>query len=801
MIAKYDIDPDDFYFASTLNAAAIGALPEEVNGKNRLESEKKLKSNLYLCIGDEAQRIFKARKPTVNIKTERYLRVLDEMQNVFQRERNVTHERGLFYGRKQRENETFEKFHAELSALAGRCDFANAAEIRDIFIMNMRESDCQRELSRSTKLPEEVYRIALSDERGERAYKSYTGKPASTAPAISIKQEPVSNIRRGQRFFRGRGRGGRGGYTKGSSSSGGSGNNRRCYNCDAPNFTLDHIASCPARRATWNSCRKLGHFERTCRGVRKGTNHWRGRGQVGLVREENEHHQSTQNVNDLNEDPVSWVNQQGCEENESMTSGSDDYMVMSIRKKRNETELKLLGARVQVEVSGKKMWLWIDSGSPVTIFSINDLKVTLGKANIQLQPSKDEFLDYNNNRINILGKVTVMMSLNGWAAPAQVSVISGNHQSILGRDLMGTLGLELVQRRKVMGITGEGISQEEEKYDELQTYFCKLYPKLFTRIGQIRNAKVRAEFYDNLRPIQQKGRRVPISLQDKVDKEIHRLINEGHIVKLQECSEKYFVSPIVITVKKDGSIKIALESGELNKQVHKNKYQMPNIDELIDGVSQIIAEKKAGNVYFTTLDFTYAYGQVALEQKTSEQCNFSLVGGKSTGTYRFKNGFYGLTSMPAEFQKVIDNLLKEFPQANAFIDDILISSKGTKIEHIALVEKILKKLDISNVALKLRKCEFAKTECEWLGFRIGESGITPLVRKTQAIEDLKTPKSRKQLKSLMGSLHSLHKFLPKLAELSAPLRPLLSQNNDFVWTNVCENAFQHLKSLVKNIVE
>ena len=173
-----------------------------------------------------------------------------------------------------------------------------------------------------------------------------------------------------------------------------------------------------------------------------------------MFREENEHHQSTHNVNELNEDPVSWVNQQGCEENESMTSGSDDYMVLSIKRKKNETELKIPGARVQVEVSGKKMWLWIDSGSPVTIFSINDLKTTLGKPNIQLQPSKEEFLDYNNNRINILGKVTVMMSLNGWAAPAQVSVKSGNHQSILGRDLMGTLGLLLVQRKKVMGITG-----------------------------------------------------------------------------------------------------------------------------------------------------------------------------------------------------------------------------------------------------------------------------------------------------------------------------------------------------------
>ena len=165
MIAKFDIDPDDFYFARALNAAAIAALQEDVNRKNRLEAEKKLKSKLYLCIGDEAQRIFKARKSAVNFKTERYPRVLDEMQNVFKRERNVTHEKGLFYGRKQRENERFEKFHAELSALAGRCDFANAADnVRDIFIMSRRESDCQRELSRSTKLPEEVYRIALSYE-------------------------------------------------------------------------------------------------------------------------------------------------------------------------------------------------------------------------------------------------------------------------------------------------------------------------------------------------------------------------------------------------------------------------------------------------------------------------------------------------------------------------------------------------------------------------------------------------------------------------------------------------------------
>ena len=140
--------------------------------------------------------------------------------------------------------------------------------------MNMRESDCQGELSRSTKYPEEVYRVELSYERSEPAYKSYTGKPASSAPHMTIKQEPVSNIKRGQGYFINRGRGGREGYTLGANSAGTG--NRRCYNCDAPNFTLDHLANCPAKGVTCNAGRKVGHFERTCTGLRRGINHWRG---------------------------------------------------------------------------------------------------------------------------------------------------------------------------------------------------------------------------------------------------------------------------------------------------------------------------------------------------------------------------------------------------------------------------------------------------------------------------------------------------------------------------------------------
>ena len=58
---------------------------------------------------------------------------------------------------------------------------------------------------------------------------------------------------------------------------------------------------------------------------------------------------------------------------------------------------------------------------------------------------------------------------------------------------------------------------------------------------------------------------MPIHLQPKVKIKLEKLLNEGHIEKLTNCSDQFFISPIVITVKKDQSIKIALDSKILNK--------------------------------------------------------------------------------------------------------------------------------------------------------------------------------------------------------------------------------------------
>ena len=246
---------------------------------------------------------------------------------------------------------------------------------------------------------------------------------------------------------------------------------------------------------------------------------------------------------------------------------------------------------------------------------------------------------------------------------------------------------------------------------------------------------------------------MPIHLQPKMKTEIEKLLNEGIIETLTNCSDQFFISPIVITVKKDQSIKIELDSKIPNKPIHKNKYQMPNIDSLIQTISQTLSTAPQETAYFTTLDLQYAYSQLNLHSDTARHCNFNLVSGYMTGTNRFKTGFYGLTDMPAEFQKAIDCILAGLDNTFCFLDDILIVSRGGIEKDLDLVRKSLIKLDQENLRINLAKCHFVKDKIQWLGHYITQTGITPLSNKTDAIGKLSAPANLKKLRSFMGSVH------------------------------------------------
>ena len=71
VIAKHSFNPTAFYFAQTLTAGQITALSEKVNGKNRLEAEQTLISNLYLSLEKRGQDELHNRKPHLDLAATR----------------------------------------------------------------------------------------------------------------------------------------------------------------------------------------------------------------------------------------------------------------------------------------------------------------------------------------------------------------------------------------------------------------------------------------------------------------------------------------------------------------------------------------------------------------------------------------------------------------------------------------------------------------------------------------------------------------------------------------------------------
>ena len=232
-------------------------------------------------------------------------------------------------------------------------------------------------------------------------------------------------------------------------------------------------------------------------------------------------------------------------------------------------------------------------------------------------------------------------------------------------------------------------------------------------------------------------------------------------------------------MKKDKSVKIALDSRKLNEVCVKRQAAMPNMEKLI---SIILAEitKNNGEIWMSKIDLDYAYEQANLSKEAAKHCVFSIIGGDYTGHYRFKKGFYGLSDIQTVLQEHIDKVL-EF-KTPVFLDDIIYVTNGTIDEHEREVREVLTKLQNSGYRASERKAELSKQELTWLGYHINQSGVYPMKEKIEAITKLNAPKNAKELKFLLGSIQHLSKFIHNLSKKTNRMKKLLKNETRWEWT-------------------
>ena len=222
--------------------------------------------------------------------------------------------------------------------------------------------------------------------------------------------------------------------------------------------------------------------------------------------------------------------------------------------------------------------------------------------------AKRRLHNFSNDPIQVKGKIQSSITSNGWTCDsATFTVVAHVLKSLIGRDLFDQFGLAVAQSTSHKGTRVNNIPSSPEFKEQI----AKTFPELISGIGRSKNHVAKSKFQKDFKPRHQKSRHIPNILQEKVNNELKNVLDETHIMKLSSCPDKYFISPIAVNVRNDQTIKLALDSKILSKAIHKNKYQMPNIDKLIESISQQISAPASQNtIYFSTLDLKYTYSQL-----------------------------------------------------------------------------------------------------------------------------------------------------------------------------------------------
>ncbi|PWA74143.1 reverse transcriptase domain-containing protein [Artemisia annua] len=227
----------------------------------------------------------------------------------------------------------------------------------------------------------------------------------------------------------------------------------------------------------------------------------------------------------------------------------------------------------------------------------------------------------------------------------------------------------------------------------------------------------------------------------------------------------------VMVKKNDGSWRMCVDFTDLNKACPQDCYPLPEIDWKVESL--------CGYPLKCFLDAFKGYHQIQMAKEDEEKTAFHT----SQGVYCYTKMPFGLKNAGATYQRLV------------YVDDLVIKSH-TEDELVRDIEETFKRLGKINMKLNPKKCIFGATEGMFLGYLIEPDGIKPCPEKTQAVIQLPSPRTLKEVQSLNGKLAGLNRFLSKSADKSLPLFKTLkkcTKKGDFRWTTEAEEAFTQLK--------